>query len=67
MSCEKDSEDGDRRDLVEEGASCPLEKPGKDMRDPVEAQWVCQPIVKPPVAIQPTRPVKQPPALPEVI
>ncbi|XP_046742169.1 tyrosine-protein phosphatase non-receptor type 7-like isoform X1 [Diprion similis] len=67
MSCEKDTEDGDRRGLVEEGAVGLPEKPAKELRDPVEAQWVCQPVMKPPVAIQPTRPVKQPAALPEVM
>ncbi|XP_048516035.1 tyrosine-protein phosphatase non-receptor type 5-like isoform X2 [Athalia rosae] len=67
MSCEKDTEDGDRRGLVEEGAAGPPEKLAKEIRDPVEAQWVCQPVMKPPVAVQPTRPVKLSPALPEVM
>lgn len=67
MSCEKDGDNGDRRGLVEEGAAGPADKPAKELRDPVEAQWVCHPIVKAPVAVQPVRPIKEPPALPEVI
>ncbi|XP_015586539.1 tyrosine-protein phosphatase non-receptor type 5 isoform X3 [Cephus cinctus] len=67
MSCEKDTEDGDRRGLVEEGAVCPPEKLTKESKDPVEAQWVCQPIMKPPVSVQPIRPITHSSALPEIM
>lgn len=60
MSREKDTEDGDMRGLVEEGgAVCSTEKASKDNKDPIEAQWVHQSVLKPPVPIQPIRPVPE--------
>lgn len=59
MSREKDTEDGDMRGLVEEGAVCSSNKASKDNKDPIEAQWVHQPVLKPPVPIQPIRPVPE--------
>ena len=53
MSREKDTEDGDRRGLVEEGAVCSTEKASKESKDPIEAHWVHQPIFKSPVPVQP--------------
>lgn len=67
MSREKDSEDGDRRGLVEEGGVCHLEKPGKATKGSVEGQWVHQPMVKPSVSVQSVRPVTQATDLPEVL
>ncbi|XP_043478351.1 tyrosine-protein phosphatase non-receptor type 5-like isoform X2 [Leptopilina heterotoma] len=59
MSREKDTEDGDMRGLVEEGAVCSSEKASKDNKDPIEAQWVHQSVLKPPVPVQPIRPVPE--------
>ncbi|XP_063974883.1 tyrosine-protein phosphatase non-receptor type 7-like isoform X1 [Diachasmimorpha longicaudata] len=58
MSSEKKTGDGDRRGLVEEGAQVTQahDKPGKSTQErPMEAQWVRQPIVKPPVSVLPIR------------
>ncbi|XP_023288561.1 tyrosine-protein phosphatase non-receptor type 5 [Orussus abietinus] len=68
MSREKDTEDGDRRGLVEEGAACPPEKSSKENKDNlVEAQWVCPAVMKPPVSAQPIVPVAQKSDLPEPV
>ncbi|XP_076163419.1 tyrosine-protein phosphatase non-receptor type 7 [Ptiloglossa arizonensis] len=64
MSCEKDTEDGDRRGLVEEGAVCHSDKLVKATKGSVEGQWVHQPTVKPSVSIQSVRAVT---GLPEVM
>ncbi|XP_076235215.1 tyrosine-protein phosphatase non-receptor type 7 [Calliopsis andreniformis] len=67
MSREKDTEDGDRRGLVEEGTVCHPEKPGKATKGSVEGQWVHQPTVKPSVSVQSVRPLTQATGLPEVM
>ncbi|XP_033223987.1 tyrosine-protein phosphatase non-receptor type 5-like isoform X2 [Belonocnema kinseyi] len=59
MSREKDTEDGDRRGLVEEGAVYPAEKASKESKDPIEAQWVHQPIHTLPIPNQPIQPVAE--------
>lgn len=66
MSREKDTEDGDRRGLVEEGTVCHPEKAAKSTKVSVEGQWVHQPTVKPSVSVQSVRPVTQTTGLPEV-
>ncbi|XP_033325043.1 tyrosine-protein phosphatase non-receptor type 5 isoform X1 [Megalopta genalis] len=67
MSREKDTEDGDRRGLVEEGTVGHPEKPAKSTKVSVEGQWVHQPTVKPSVSVQSVRPVTQTSGLPEVM
>ncbi|XP_031827389.1 tyrosine-protein phosphatase non-receptor type 5 isoform X2 [Nomia melanderi] len=67
MSREKDTEDGDRRGLVEEGTVCHPEKAVKSTKVSVEGQWVHQPTVKPSVSVQSVRPVTQTTGLPEVM
>ncbi|CAK9816094.1 Receptor-type tyrosine-protein phosphatase R [Anthophora quadrimaculata] len=63
MSREKDTEDGDRRGLVEEGAVGLPEKLIKPTKGSIE--WVHQPTVKP--SVQSARPVIQATGLPEVM
>ncbi|XP_076642669.1 tyrosine-protein phosphatase non-receptor type 7 isoform X2 [Halictus rubicundus] len=68
MSREKDTEDGDRRGLVEEGTVGHPEKSTKSTKVSVEGQWVHQPTVKPSVSAQSVRPVTtQISGLPEVM
>lgn len=50
MSREKDTEDGDRRGLVEEGVVGRTDKTGKGTQSSVEAQWVPQSVTKPSVS-----------------
>ncbi|XP_076686581.1 tyrosine-protein phosphatase non-receptor type 5 isoform X3 [Andrena cerasifolii] len=67
MSREKDTEDGDRRGLVEEGSVCHAEKPSKATKSSFEGQWIHQPTVKSSVSVQSVRPVTQATGLPEVM
>lgn len=65
MSREKDTEDGDRRGLVEEGAVGHPEKSIKPSKGSIE--WVHQPATKSSVqSVQPTRSLTQAIGLPEV-
>lgn len=64
MSREKDTEDGDRRGLVEEGAVGHPEKSVKPSKGSIE--WVHQPATKSSIQSVPTRPLTQPIGLPEV-
>nr|XP_012152431.1 PREDICTED: tyrosine-protein phosphatase non-receptor type 5-like isoform X3 [Megachile rotundata] len=66
MSREKDTEDGDRRGLVEEGAVCPPEKPAKATKGSIE--WVHQPTAKSSIqSVQSVKSVTQATGLPEVM
>ncbi|XP_043490845.1 tyrosine-protein phosphatase non-receptor type 7-like isoform X1 [Polistes fuscatus] len=56
MSREKDSEDGDRRGLVEEGLVGRTDKTGKGTKSSVEAQWVPQSVAKPLESTQKAKP-----------
>lgn len=67
MSREKDSEDGDRHGLVEEGAICQSDKLTKDVKEAVEAKWVHEALTKPPVPTHSIRSTPQTSGLPEVI
>ncbi|XP_011301846.1 tyrosine-protein phosphatase non-receptor type 7 isoform X2 [Fopius arisanus] len=70
MSSEKKTGDGDRRGLVEEGAQIAQgqDKPGKSTQErPMEAQWVRQPVVKPPVSVLPIRTAPETSGLPQVM
>lgn len=64
MSREKDTEDGDRRGLVEEGAVGHPEKSIKSSKGSIE--WVHQPATKSSVQSVPTRSLTQAIGLPEV-
>ena len=66
MSREKDTEDGDRRSLVEEGASCLPEKSSKETKEPAEAHWIHEPVVKTIVPVQTLRTTTAASGLPEV-
>lgn len=48
MSREKDVEEGDRRGLVEEGTTCPLENADKNLKAKVltEVKWVADPVTE---------------------
>lgn len=64
MSREKDTEDGDRRGLVEEGAVGHPEKPIKPGKGSIE--WVHQPAAKPSIqSVQTVQSVTQATGLPE--
>lgn len=65
MSREKDTEDGDRHDLVEEGAICQSDKFSKDTKGSVEAKWVHEVFAKQSTSTQSLQPV-QALGLPEV-
>ncbi|XP_033190556.1 tyrosine-protein phosphatase non-receptor type 5 isoform X1 [Bombus vancouverensis nearcticus] len=66
MSREKDTEDGDRRGLVEEGAVGHPEKPIKPAKGSIE--WVHQPAAKPSIqSVQTVQSVTQATGLPEVM
>ncbi|XP_016914088.1 tyrosine-protein phosphatase non-receptor type 5 isoform X1 [Apis cerana] len=65
MSREKDTEDGDRRGLVEEGAVGHPEKSIKSSKGSIE--WVHQPATKSSVQSVPTRSLTQAIGLPEVM
>ncbi|XP_034191139.1 tyrosine-protein phosphatase non-receptor type 7 isoform X1 [Osmia lignaria lignaria] len=66
MSREKDTEDGDRRGLVEEGAVCPPEKTTKATKGSIE--WVHQPTAKASIhTVQSIKPLTQATGLPEVM
>ncbi|CAL7951746.1 unnamed protein product [Xylocopa violacea] len=66
MSREKDTEDGDRRGLVEEGAVGPIEKAIKPAKSSIE--WIHQPTAKPSVqSVESARAVIQTTGLPEVM
>lgn len=67
MSREKDTEDGDRQGLVEEGAICQPDKLTKDTKGSVEAKWVHEAAAKPPIFTHLTRPIPQASGLPEVM
>lgn len=66
MSREKDTEDGDRHDLVEEGAICQSDKFSKDTKGSVEAKWVHEVFAKQSTSMQSVQPVVQASGLPEV-
>ncbi|XP_012221122.1 tyrosine-protein phosphatase non-receptor type 7-like isoform X1 [Linepithema humile] len=67
MSREKDSEDGDRHGLVEEGAICQSDKLTKDVKESVEAKWVHEALTKPPASTHSIRSIPQTSGLPEVM
>ncbi|XP_029177631.1 tyrosine-protein phosphatase non-receptor type 5-like [Nylanderia fulva] len=67
MSREKDTEDGDRHGLVEEGAICQSEKPSKDAKGSVEAKWVHEVFAKQSTSTHSLQPVVQTTGLPEVM
>ncbi|KAL0116658.1 hypothetical protein PUN28_009944 [Cardiocondyla obscurior] len=65
MSREKDTENGDRHGLVEEGAVCQPDKSTKDTKESVEAKWVHEAFAKQSAPKYPVRPVPQT-SLPEM-
>ncbi|XP_050452805.1 tyrosine-protein phosphatase non-receptor type 5-like isoform X1 [Cataglyphis hispanica] len=67
MSREKNTEDGDRHDLVEEGAICQSDKFSKDTKGSVEAKWVHEVFAKQSTSMQSVQPVVQASDLPEVM
>lgn len=67
MSREKDTEDGDRRGLVEEGVIGLTDKTGKNIKSSVEAQWVHQPITKPSAPTPKAKSTTSASGLPEVM
>ncbi|XP_047347124.1 tyrosine-protein phosphatase non-receptor type 5-like isoform X2 [Vespa velutina] len=67
MSREKDTEDGDRRGLVEEGVVSRTDKTGKSTQSSVEAQWVPQSVTKPSVSTQKAKASMVTSGLPEIM
>nr|KAF7432091.1 hypothetical protein H0235_005015 [Vespula pensylvanica] len=67
MSREKNTEDGDRRGLVEEGMVGRTDKTGKGTQSSVEAQWVPQSVTKPSVSTQKEKPSTATSGLPEIM
>lgn len=65
MSREKDTEDGDRHGLVEEGAICQSDKSSKDRKGSMEAKWVHEVFAKQSTSTHSLQPV-QTTGLPEV-
>lgn len=66
MSREKDTEDGDRQGLVEDGTICQPDKLAKDAKESVEAKWVHKTDAKPPASTHVTRSIPTASSLPEV-
>lgn len=67
MSREKDTEDGDRQGLVEEGTVSQPDKLTKDTKGSVEAKWVHETAAKPSAAAHSMRPIPHTSGLPEVM
>jgi len=66
MSREKDTEDGDRQGLVEDGAICQPDKLTKDAKGSVEAKWIHETAAKPLASTHTTQPIPTVSSLPEV-
>jgi receptor-type tyrosine-protein phosphatase R len=66
MSREKDTEDGDRQGLVEDGAICQSDKLTKDAKGSVEAKWIHETAAKPLASTHATQPIPTASSLPEV-